>query len=148
MYLTEAYLQSALGTEEVAKWCPTAGELATTIELAEAEVEGALRVGGYTALVPPSVFTAIGDVPPAVKLAALRAWLILAHDRKGIPVEKETLDGWRRPILDLREGLIEIDSTVDTTRAPGGMSFTPSAASTDGTPTREPVFSGENMGDF
>jgi len=148
VYLTEAYLQSALGTDEVAKWCPTAGELATTIELAEAEVEGALRVGGYTALVPPSTFAAIGDVPAAVKLAAVRSWLILAHDRKGIPVEKDTLDGWRRPILDLREGLIEIDSPVDTTRAPGGVSFTSTATSSDGSPSREPVFAGENMGDF
>jgi hypothetical protein len=147
VYLTEAYLQSAIGTSEVAEYCPTAGELATTIELAEAEVEAALRVGGYTALVPPSTFAVIGDVPPAVKLAAVRSWLILAHDRRGIPIEKDTRDEWRRPILDLREGLIEIDSTVDTTRAPGGMSFTPST-STDGSPTREPVFSGERMGDF
>lgn len=148
MYLTQAYLEDAFGTEQVTALCETEGALATTIELAEAEaeVEAALRVGGYTKLVPPSVFAAITDVPKAVKLAAYRSWLILAHDRKRIPIEKDTLDQWKQPILDLRDGSIEIDSLVDTTRAPGGVSFTAPGTITD--PGRDPVFSAEKMGDF
>lgn len=148
MYLSEAYLNDAYGTDQVAAMCPTAGALSTTIQLAEAAVESALRIGGYTTLVPPSVFTDVDDVPAVVKLAAYRQWLILAHDRRGIPIEADTLKTWQDALGDLREGRIEIDAIVNTTRGVGGNSFTDTTSTTSSGQTRAPVFSGENMGDF
>lgn len=151
MYLTQAYLEDAFGAEQVVALCPTSGSMSVTIQLAEAAVESALRVGGYTTIVPASVFTNIDDVPPVVKFAAYCQWLILAHDRKVIPIDRDTREKWDQPLLDLRSGAIEIDATVSTARAVGGVSFTDtssSSTSSSSEQTRAPVFSGENMGDF
>lgn len=145
MYLTEQYLNDAYGAEQVAAMCPTAGALSTTIELAEGSVESALRIGGYSTLVPSSVFSTIASVPAPIKLAAYRQWLILVHERHGISVEEETMKMWVQPIDDLRLGAIEIDAPVDTVRAVGGNSFTEGGTSSS---TRDPVFAGERMGDF
>lgn len=121
MYIDEEYLEDAFGAEQVAALCTTAGELATTIELAHGLVEGALTSGGYGAAVPASVYTTTDDVPATIKLAAYGAWLALAHGRNGktVPIDlKPTIAS----IDDIREGKLEIPGVAkDVERAVGGV---------------------------
>ena len=124
MYLTKAYLELAFGATNVATLCESDDEIDTTIELAEAEVEGALAMGGYTTAYPSSVYTAIEDVPKIVKLAAYGAWLELAHlrNRKELPA---TASIYTKKIAVLASGDLEIPGLPQNTRrAPGGVDFT------------------------
>lgn len=141
MYIDEAYLQNAFGSAQVAALCPSAGELSTTIELAEAAIEGALTSAGYTTAVPSSVYTDTANVPKAIKLATYGAWLVHAHGRHGIEVPTD----YRLFVTHfdrLQNGKLEIPGLPkNTTRAVDGIVTT----STDDVP---PVFSRTRMAGF
>lgn len=146
MYIDEAYLQKAFGTDEVAALCPSADELSITIELAEAEVESALLMGGYSSAVPASVYASTAAVPKVVKLATYGAWLELAHlrRRKELP---ETAKRYTSKIGDIRTGALEIPGVPkNVSRAVGGVTATESSSDvseSDG--SRPPVFDRETM---
>ena len=121
MYLTEAWLQGAFGATQVAALCPDATSLATTIELAEAETEAALLVGGYTSATPSSVYTAIEDVPKQIKLAAYGSWLALAFARKVKPLPEE-LKHMPGALDDIRSGALQIEGVAKSGAAVVGGS--------------------------
>lgn len=139
MYLTEAFLQDAFGSDQVAALCPTADELSTTIELAEAEVESALEQGGYESTYPSSVYAAIDDVPKQIKLAAYGAWLELAflRTRRELPPEARP---YTHKIELIRKGELSIPGVSRSTiRAPGGATATESSTSVQETSGARPA---------
>jgi hypothetical protein len=132
VYINAEFLNAAYGTGQVTALCGTTEELTATIELAEAEVESALTMGGYSGAVPSSVYTAIGDVPKVVKLAAYGAWLELAHGRNSLEIPKE-FQPYTRKIEDIRLGRLEIPGVPKVVgRAVGGVLTTETDDSIEG----------------
>ena len=161
MYLDQPYLEGMLGAAKVAALCPGgATQIARTIDAAEAETETALLNGGYPNAVPASVYASLpeagvdpvaGQCPKAISLLAYGAWLELVHGGQGIELPPQfaayvkKLDLVRTGKMEL-PGLAKKGVDKDTTRAPGGVSFTDSSASTDGTGEgRPPVFDRTSM---
>lgn len=128
MYIDETYLQEALGTDKVARLCPTPGELDRVIEQATAETQSALMIGGYASAVPNTVYSTLADVPTEIRLAAFGAFLELAYGRNDLQLP----DAFRAYVMKLEEikaGKLEIASVSKTVaRAVGGVLFTEDSA--------------------
>jgi hypothetical protein len=149
VYLTEAFLQDAYGATNVAALCPTAGELAITITLAEAEVASALEQGGYSTAIPASVYASIDDVPDQIKLAAYGAWLELAHLRQREPLPNEAR-AYANRIEQLRKGELTVPGAPrETVRAPGGATATDaSSISNESSGARPAIFDRSTLEGF
>lgn len=123
-YIDETYLQEALGTDKVARLCPTPNELARVIEQAHAETQSALMIGGYSAAVPHTVYAAVSDCPSEIRLAAYGAWLELAYGRNDLQLP-DAFRAYVQKLEEIKGGKLEIQG-VDkvTSRAVGGVAFT------------------------
>lgn len=142
-YLTNAYLTSALGTTKVAKLAPggTGPDVASLIDQAEAEVEGALMLGGYTGAYPSTNYNATAiDCPRLIKLAAFGAWLELAYGANDLELPEE-YGAYVKKIEEIRAGKLEIPGVAakSVARSIGGIQTTETNPSVSG--ARPAVFS-------
>lgn len=129
-YIDETYLQEALGTDKVARLCPSSDELDRVIEQAHAETQSALMIGGYSAAVPHTVYATVADCPSEIRLACYGAWLELAYGRNDLQLP-DAFRAYVNKIEEIKAGRLEIRSVSKTTsRAVGGVSFTDSTDTT------------------
>lgn len=130
-YIDSAYLNDTIGAAKVAKLCPTAPELTAVIEQATSETRSALMQGGYSAAVPETVFATVGACPGEIKLAAFGAFLELAYGRRDLELPA-AYRAYVNKIEELKRGTLEIQGVPKTTsRAVGGVAFTPSDETSD-----------------
>ena len=131
-----------LGSAKIGKLCPggTKPDLATVIEMATAEVEGALVQGGYTGGYPETKYdVSASDCPKLIKLAAIGAFLELAYGLNELELPKE-FAAYIQKIESIRKGDLEIPNVPkDTGRAIGGV--LPTETTPGATGARPPVFS-------
>lgn len=132
MYLDQDSIDNRFGATLRAALCPAAADVTATIAQAEAEVESALRQGGYGAAVPSSTYSAIGNVPKQILEAAAGVWWRVAHGRQGISLPVPTPEPAASLIglVDrIRTGELAVEGVaVDTARAVGGVLFTDSTS--------------------
>lgn len=135
MYLDSDTIGYQFGATFRDAMCPTANELARIISAAEAEVESALRQGGYATAVPSSTYAAIASVPKQIIAATAGVWWRLAHTARGIPLPSPTpadVEALIGLVDRIRTGEVGIEGvSVDTTRAVGGVVFTDSTSTSD-----------------
>lgn len=127
-YLTSTHLDDVLGSAKVAALAPSAGAISALIDLATAEVESALSIGGYTGAIPATVYASDGaNAPKIIRLATFGAWLELAYGRNDLEIP-ESYRAYIQKIEDIRSGKIEIPTVARATaRAVGGVAFTESS---------------------
>lgn len=157
MYIDRDYLERAYGARPIVALVRKGLEdpddatavttaIETLIELAEAEVESALQIGGYDDAVPATRYGSVAAVPKVIKLACYGSWLELAHGRNGLELP-QAFQAYTRKIEDIRTGKIEIPGVArNTVRAPGGMTSTDvSVDSPTGVPS---MFSRDRMAGY
>lgn len=144
-YIDATFLQNAFGSANVTALTATSGERDLLITLAQGEVYSALYNAGYQTDAAPDDFAADGsDCPDTIRLAALGAWLELAHlrKRKELP---ETARIYTARVELLRDGRMEVPGlTKTTTRAVGGV-VRPDVTSEVSDGGRPAVFSRKKM---
>lgn len=140
-YLSETILSRTIGASKLDDLTDAgdADVLAQLIELATADVESALQVGGYASCVPSTVYASdASDCPSVIKLATIGAFMQLAYGRNDLEIP-EAFRTYLGKLAALRNGEIEIaGASVDTSRAVGGIvSSDTTSTSVDAKP---PVF--------
>ena len=127
-YLTSDMLDDTLGAAKVASLAPSSDAIDALLDLATAEVESALSIGGYTGGIPSTVYaiTAL-DCPKIIRLATFGAWLELAYGRNDLEIP-ESFRAYVQKIEDIRSGKIEIPTLArSVARAVGGVAFSESS---------------------
>lgn len=123
-YITDTILSLTIGASKLDDLTDAgdASVLAQLIDLASADVESALQVGGYASAVPASVYDAsASDCPNVIKLAAIGAFMQLAYGRNDLEIP-EAFRTYLGKLASLRNGEIEIPGlSVNTSRAVGGI---------------------------
>jgi hypothetical protein len=139
-FIDSTYLGAAYGSAQRDALCPSGTELAQVIAQAEANVEAALVVGGYTRRRSSST---VDLTPEVVKNACFGQWLRLAHGRNGLDLPSAYWESVNLLAM-IRDGSLEIDGeTKNATRAVGGVSFTNSSDTSDS--GRPQIFSRSKM---
>lgn len=142
-YIDQSFLDDAFGAANVTALCPTAGELAAVISLAESEVESALWNAGYQTDSRAADLTP-ATTPDIVQLATFGAWLEIAHlrNRKELP---EAAERYTNKLVAIEAGNVEIaDFTKNVVRAVGGVAKADvTSSSSDG--GRPAIFTAKKM---
>lgn len=142
-FIDSAYLNAAFGASKVAAACPSSSEITALISQADAIVDAALMVGGYTRR---STTSTPATTPDMIKMLSAARWLLLAYGRKDLELPPQY---WQNVnILDqVRNGILEIDGEARSiARSTGGVLFSDSSSTSQDAKPR--VFSRKNMGGY
>ena len=122
-FITQAYIDSMIGSSDAAALIGTPVEMAASIALATSLVESALQSGGYSALAGTYAADSL-DCPELIRVITYAAWLRHASARHNIEVPEVIFDAYDQ-IKHLREGVIEIAGVSrSVVRSMGGITST------------------------
>lgn len=122
-YITQAYIESMIGSADANALVDSPVEMAASIALATALVESALQSGGYSARADTYAADSL-DCPELIRVITYSAWLRHASARRNIEVPEVIYDAYDQ-IKHLRDGSIEIAGVSrSVVRSMGGITST------------------------